>query len=112
MEIRDNDKFYIIAPLSSKLDKHESERLISEVCAETRNIGLDLRYVCDCTIDFIESIKQICTTKNLSIFNIPSDIFAIFNYMKLDKYANLFVSELDFEEDKRQLINRSFSVVK
>ena len=112
MEIRDNDSFYIIAPLSTKIDSHETERIVSEIMCEERNIGLDLRFVFDCTIDFVENLKMICDSKKISIFNINSDVFAIFNYMDLDKFANLFVSELDFEENKRQLINRSFSVVK
>ena len=112
MEIRDNDSFYIIAPLSSKIDDYETGRIISEIMGDNRNIGLDLRYVLDCTIDFIENLKNVCKLKNISIFNINSDVFAIFNYMKMDKYVNLFVSELDFEENRRQIINRAFSLVK
>ena len=111
MEIRDNDKFCIFAPLGGKLDKRESQRLLSEVSNETRQVGIDLKYVYDCTIDFIEMLKMTAKSKRISIFNIPSDIFVLFNVMKLDKTVNLFVSELDFEENQRRIINREFKLV-
>lgn len=111
MEIRDNNKFYIIAPLNPRLDRRELERIQAETLNENRIIGLDLSYVYDCTIDFIAGLKELCRLKPISIFNINSDVFAIFNCMDTDKYAKLFVSELDFEEDVRQLINRKFLLI-
>lgn len=111
MEIRDNEKVCIYAPLSPKLDKRESSRLLKEISAESRQVALDLRFVQDCTIDFIESLKEIASTKKIGIFNIPSDIFVLFNIMKIDKTVKLFVCEPDFEENTRQLINRQFSLV-
>lgn len=111
MEIRDNDKFCIFAPLGGKLDNRESMRLLNEIFHETRQVGIDLKYVYDCTIDFIEILKKTAKSKQISIFNIPSDIFVLFNVMKLDKTVNLFVSELDFEENQRRLINREFKLV-
>lgn len=111
MEIRDNDKFYIIAPLNPKLDKREAVRISAETLNENRLIGLDLRYVYDCTVDFLEELRKLCKIKDIGIFNINSDIFTLFNYMNADKFARLFVSELDFEEDSRQLINRKFTIV-
>ncbi len=110
MEIRDNDRFCIIAPLCCKLDKYKTGKVIAAIQKESRDVALDLSYIQDCTIDFIEGLKTI-TNKEISIFNIPSDIFVLFNIMKLDKEIKLFVSESDFEENSRQLINRSFAVV-
>ena len=111
MEIRDNEKFCIFAPLGGKLDNRESQRLLNEISVETRAVGIDLKYVYDCTIDFIKMLKMTAKTKQISIFNIPSDIFVLFNVMKLDKTVNLFVSELDFEENQRRIINREFKLV-
>ena len=113
MEIRSNNKIYIIAPLSPKLGRYETTRIAKEIVNETSNesIALDLANVTDCTIDFIETIREIAKNKSIGMFNISSDIFAIFNYMKLDKNINLFVSELDFRENTRQLINRKFALV-
>ncbi len=111
MEIRDNEKICIFAPLDGKLDYRESARLLKEISAETRQVGIDLKYVYDCTIDFIEALKTSAKTKQIAIFNIPSDIFALFNIMKLDKVVNLYVSENDFQNQTRRLINREFQLV-
>ena len=111
MEIRYNDKICIYTPLISKLSDFECEKLFKKMEGDSRKIALDLGYTSDITIDFIERIKNLCTKREIGIFNISSDIFALFNFMKIDKSARLFVSELDFEEDCRQLLNRSFSIV-
>lgn len=111
MEIRDTEKVCIFAPLSPKLDKRESSRILDKISKENREIALDLRFVQDCTIDFIETLKEIASIKSIGIFNIPSDIFVLFNIMQVDKTAKLFVCEPDFEENSRQLINRQFSIV-
>lgn len=111
MEIRDNDKICIFAPLGERLDKRESERLLKEISLETRQIGIDLKYVYDCTIDFIEALKLSAKQKQIAIFNIPSDIFTLFNIMNLDKAVNLYVSEYDFENNSRRLINRHFKLI-
>lgn len=111
MEIKETEKLCIITPLSNKLNKRESNRLFEALKSEIKGTALDLSYVEECTIDFIECLKEICKTKQVGIFNIPSDIFVLFNIMKLDKLASLYVSELDFEEESRRLINRQFSIV-
>lgn len=108
METRDNETVCIFAPLCPKLDKYESTRIFEKVLQEKREVALDLRFVQDCTIDFIEMIKEAAQIKNIGIFNIPSDIFALFNFMQIDKTVKLFVSETDFEENSRQLVNRQF----
>lgn len=111
MEIRDNDNICIFAPLGGKLDQRESNRLLKEITAESRQVGIDLKYVYDCTIEFIEALKLSAKSKQIAIFNIPSDIFVLFNIMKLDRVANLYVSEMDFELNTRRLINRQFELV-
>ena len=111
MEIRDNDKICIMAPLTPKLDKIACDRLYKKIMNDYRNVAIDLSYVHECSIDFIENIKQIAKTKKIGIFNIPSDIFVLFNIMDIDKHADLYVSELDFKENQRTLINRKFSLV-
>jgi len=109
MEIINKDNYCIITPLSNKLDKRESSRLEEEIeNNHNKQIGLDLSFVQDCTIEFIDTLVKI---KNLSIFNIHSDIFTIFLSMNLDKTVNLFVSESDFIEKKHKLLNRKFRLV-
>ena len=111
MEIRENDRFCIYAPLNNHLGSYETTRLFKEISKDKRNVAIDLQYVENCSIDFIESIKNIAKSKKIGIFNISSDIFTILNIMNIDKICQLFVSELDFTENKRQLINRKLSVV-
>ena len=109
MEIKLKDNCRIITPLSPKLTDRETERLCEELinCYEDRT-ALDMSYVQDCTIEFIDEIKRY---KGISLFNINSDIFAIITSMNLDKTLKLFVSEMDFLADKHQLINRNFCIV-
>lgn len=111
MEILDNENFCIFAPLGGRLDSNESRRLFNELAVETRRIGIDLKYVYDCTIDFIDALKLTAKSRKIAIFNIPSDIFVLFNVMKLDKVVNLYVSESDFESDSRRLVNRELRLV-
>lgn len=113
MEIRSNNKTYIIAPLSYKIGEYETNRLAKEIANEAseRIVALDLKNVSDCTIEFIETLNYIAKKHTLGIFNISSDIFTLFNFMGIDKSANLFTSELDFKENSRKLINRNFSIV-
>lgn len=109
MEIKETEKYCIITPLSPKLDFRQTCRIGSEIeCRPFCKVGLDLSYVKDCTIEFIDSIKGL---KNLSLFNIPSDIFAVLTSMNIDKELDLYVSETDFTEERHRLINRKFSVV-
>lgn len=111
MEIRENEKLCIYAPLSSSINKYESNRIKRNIMKDNREVAIDLNYVEECSIDFINTIKEICAEKKVGIFNIPSDIFTLFNVMKIDKVAQLFVSEIDFKANQRQLINRCFTVV-
>lgn len=109
MEIKLFDKFCILTPLSPKLDKRECIRLYNEIRNyKNLSIGIDLTFVQDCTIEFIEELYKITP---LGIFNISSDIFTLFNMMNVDKLVNLFVSEQDFKENKHRLINRKFNVI-
>ena len=110
MEIRDNEKVCIIAPICEKIDSYKTMRIMERIKSETRRVAIDLNCVQDCTIDFIEAIKSL-SRDDLGIFNIPSDLFALFNVMSLDKSVKLYVSELDFESNSHQLINRKFALI-
>ena len=110
MEIRDNEKVCIITPLCSKLDSYKIQRIFSRIEKESRKVAIDMSKVQECSIDFFDKLKSI-SCKDLGIFNISSDIFVLLNVMDIDKTAKLYVSEMDFEEDSRQLINRKFALV-
>ncbi len=108
MEIRTVQKFCIITPLSPRLDLRETVRLEQEINRhEGLNIGIDLSFAEDCTIDFLEMIKG----AGISLFNIPSDIFSLFIIMNFDKIMNLYTTEEDFITNHRRLLNRNFCLV-
>lgn len=111
MEIRENENVYIITPLSPKLDSRESLRLVNEINSENKRISLDLSFVHDCTVDFVEALKKLAKNREIGVFNLSADIFALFNFMNMDKYVKLFVCETDFKENARQLVNRRFSIL-
>lgn len=111
MEIRDNENFCIIAPITDLVNSYKISKILNKAANDNRNIAIDLKYINECSIEFIEGLKCLCNKKEIGIFNIPSDIFVLFNIMNLDKIAQLFVSEADFEEKTRQLINRKFSII-
>ena len=109
MEIYLKDNCRIITPLSPKLTDYEAQRLSEEIEIDSMSrTALDMSLVEDCTFDFIDMIRNY---KGISLFNIHSDLFAIFTSMELDKTLKLFVSEMDFLNNKHQIINRKFSIV-
>ena len=112
MEIRETREYIVIMPLSPILDLRESRRLFSEINLASKKVAFDMSLVNSCTIDFINIIKEYTKHNDINFFNINSDLFVLFNIMKIDKLAKLFVSELDFVENSRQLINRTFSILK
>lgn len=108
MEIQASQKHCIITPLSPKLDEYQVSRLREEIKNyPDLNVGIDLNFVEDCTIEFIESLK----TLGAGVFNIPSDIFSLLNMMSLDKSVALYTTEEDFLSDKHRILNRKFSIV-
>ena len=109
MEIVTQDKLCILKPLSPILDERKTGRLFEEADSHSNyNIGIDLSFVKECTIDFMLNLDK---HTNISIFNIPTDIFTLFNIMNVDKKINLYVNETDFKDNKRRLLNRKFFVV-
>jgi anti-anti-sigma regulatory factor len=92
------------------LSDYKVKKIIDRINRETRKVSIDLSNIQSCSSFFIESLAKL-QNKDLSMFNINSHIFVLFNIMNIDKTIKLFVSELDFEENTRQLINRKFSIV-
>ena len=111
MEIIQKQNVSIITPFSPRLDKRRTESLMNKILACNTEIAINLDYVSDCTIEFIEALKNVAKTKKIGIFNIPSDVFTLFNIMNIDKSIALYTSELDYEENRHQLINRKFNIV-
>lgn len=109
MEIRASQKYCIITPLSSHLDIRETNRLMSAVNEYSGlKIGINMNYVEDCTIDFIEQAGML----NVGFFNVQSDMFSLMILMDVDKKTKIYTTEEDFITNNRRLLNRKFSLVK
>ena len=74
MEIRENDKLCIIAPIQNELSDYKVKKIIDRINRETRKVSIDLSNIQSCSSFFIESLAKL-QNKDLSIFNINSDIF-------------------------------------
>ena len=111
MEIRYNENSRIITPLTPRLDELSRSRIFSEISSEEKNTAINLSFVQDCTIEFISSLVEFGKKKSLSVFNIPAEIFVLFNVMNIDKIVQLYVTQEDFEKNSRQLVNRKLAVV-
>lgn len=108
MEIQASQKYCIITPLSPKLDAREANRLREEMKNYSdQNIGINLNYVEDCSIEFLDAAIEF----HADFFNIQSDIFSLLNLMNLDKLINLYTTEEDFLTQKHRILNRKFSIV-
>ena len=109
MEVLITENKCIITPLSQKIDSIQQNRILDEVKRFTGiEVGLNLKYVSDCAVEFLEKLTQV---EKLSLYNISSDIFTIINLMNMDKIFNIYVSQLDFIESKHRVINRKFLLV-
>ena len=108
MEIQTSQKFCIITPLSPTLDARQAERLKQEFLVHSnQKIGMDLSYVQDCTIEFLNLIKEI----GAGIFNMQADIFAMITLMHFDKNINVYMTQDDFLNNKNRILNRKFRIV-
>ena len=111
MEIKYSENSCIFTPLSPRMDGYSTERLFSEINLESRNSAIDLTFVQDCTIEFLTTLVEFAKNRTLSVFNIPAEIFVLFNVMNVDKSVQLYVNKEDFEQNSRQLVNRKLAVV-
>ena len=76
-----------------------------------KSIALNLHEVDSICVEFLEFLKDTSTNRCISLTNIQSEIFVLLNLTKYDKFAPVFLSDTDFLDQKRVLINRRFSVL-
>ena len=96
-------KFKSLANLAILMDKMD---------LNTKPVALDLKEVESVTEDFFTFIKNFSETTKLTLLNIPSELFALLNLKRYDKNVRMFNNNLDFIEDKHELVNRRFHIVK
>lgn len=109
------DNKYVIGIKSKELNFKSLANLailLDKMDFNSKPIALDLKEVESVTEDFFTFIKNFSETTRLTLLNIPSELFALLNLRRYDKNVKMFNSNLDFFEDKRELINRKFHIVK
>lgn len=114
MENRNENK-YVIDIKSKELNFKSLANLailMDKMDLNTKPVALDLKEVESVTEDFFTFIKNFSETTKLTLLNIPSELFALLNLRRYDKNVRMFNNNLDFVEDKRELINRKFHIVK
>ncbi|MBQ3311468.1 hypothetical protein IJG72_05255 [bacterium] len=86
--------------------------LLNKMNFKDNSIALDLKEVESVSEDFFTFIRNFSETSKLTLLNIPAELFAILNLRRYDKNVKMFNNNLDFFQDKNELINRTFRLVK
>ncbi|MGN0019015.1 MAG: hypothetical protein ACI37S_08245 [Candidatus Gastranaerophilaceae bacterium] len=110
-----SDSKYVIGIKSKELNFKSLANLailLDKMDFNTKSIALDLKEVESVTEDFFTFVKNFSETTKLTLLNIPSELFAMLNLRRYDKNVKMFNNNLDFFEDKRELVNRKFHLVK
>ncbi len=68
----------------------------------------NVEYIC---CEFLDFLKELSQKREISLFNLQAEISALFNITKYDKYAHIYLNDIDFYEQKRMLLNRNFSII-
>jgi len=106
---------YVINVKTKELNFHALANLailLNKSGLDSKHVALDLQEVESVTEDFFTFIKNFTESTKLTLLNIPSELFALLNLRRYDKNVKMFNSNLDFIQDKNELVNRKFHVVK
>jgi len=112
---KNEDKKYVINIKSKELNFNSLANLailLSKSGLSEKPIALDLKEVESVTEDFFTFIKNFSEATKITLLNIPSELFALLNLRRYDKNVKMFNNNLDFVQDKNELVNRKFHLVK
>lgn len=74
----------------------------------SKRIAIDLGNIKIAHNCFFAMLKEFAASKKLSLFNIPTDVNLLLYLMNYNSYIKLYVNEMDFIDQKRELIYRNF----
>lgn len=86
--------------------------ILNKMDTDKRPVTLDLKEVESVTEDFFTFIKNFSESTKLTLLNIPSELFALLNLRRYDKNVKMYNNNLNFIQDKNELTDRKFHVVK
>lgn len=101
----------IIVYFESKYVSREAIVSLRNYLLETspsRRIAINLENIESTQNEFFTMLKDCAGNKIISLFNTSADMNLLLFLMNYNQYAKLYVNELDFKEEKRELINRNF----
>lgn len=88
----------------------ELEKLLDDF-SESKAIVLNLDEVAFVCSDFLEFLKKISSSRKISLTCLHSEILVLLNLTEYDKFVSIFLTDFDFLQQKRELLNRKFAVV-
>lgn len=68
----------------------------------------DVDYIC---VEFLDFLKRTSSNRKISLINMQAEIFVLLNLTKYDKFAHIFLNDIDFALQKRALLNRRFAIM-
>ncbi len=112
MITHETENYIILCPQFRIFTKKAAAELGKLLCNThyDKSIAIDMGSVLTLSPDFFELLNG-CSTPPI-LLNTPPEILAVLNLTGFDKKVRLFINTIDLEEDKRELRNRRFSVVR
>jgi len=86
------------------------EKMLSEI-PSGKPIALNLHGVDCICVEFLEFLRETSSQKRLSLTSLQSELLVLLNLTNYDNFAPIFLSDVDFLEQKRALLNRRFSLL-
>lgn len=78
---------------------------------KNKNIALNLQHVESFCAEFLEFLREFSKQNKLSVINLQAELFVLLNLTQYDEFAHIYLTDTDFVESKRALLNRRFSVI-
>ena len=91
---------------------------IARLCKSLRvqtgvdKIGLNMAELKHLSNSFLDFLKELSLSKQVSVFNVSSSHIALLNITKYNRFVSIFMNMTDFLANKNPLVVRKFSIVK
>ena len=105
----------IIFEIKSKDFDTETESMLSEKLSkisEDTDVAIDMRQVEDIDNTFLHFLKCQVKNRKLHLINLSSEAFTLLNLTFSDKLVKIYLNDFDFISNRRELINRRFTLIK
>ena len=73
-------------------------------------LAVDMQFVKNVGENFLEFIKKQAEKQKLALLNLNSELISVLGLRNYDKYVTIYADENSFYENKRNLVNRRFTI--